>query len=392
MSRTVLFVDDEENILRSLRRCFFDSKIIVHYALGAEEAYAILSVHKIDMVVSDMRMPNVDGYELLSCVKEKYPHIVRIFLSGYSDKGQLLKTLSNGIVKAYLYKPWDNDELIARLEHYFSLYENLQEDGIEQVINRISTLPVLSSTYQKFFNLVKNQAELGEIARTIETNAPYTANLLKLANSAIYSLSTSSVKQALVCLGVVVAKDIIMSTEVFNVLRVNGTILENEYDTFVKHSEISNIVFHQLYRLNYGQKVPEEFETVCLLHDIGKLVILHFFPEQYEEVIKRRESEPEKSILEIEAEVIGVSHAQIGAYLIDWWDLPLALQEVALYHHTPDSQQVLHKELMKIVFLADEVAGKVLNQSKELLIPDSILETLKLSHEQVLQVLEQSIE
>jgi len=392
MSRTVLFVDDEENILRSLRRCFFDTEMITHYALGADEGYAILSEHKVDMVVSDMRMPDVDGYEFLSCVKESYPHIVRIFLSGYSDKEQLLRTLSNGIVKAYLYKPWDNDELVARIEHYFSIYENLQTDGIEQVINKISTLPVLSSTYHKFYRLVENKAELDEIARLIETNSPYTANLLKLANSAIYSLSTSSVKQALVCLGIVVAKDIIMSTEVFNVLRVKGTALENEYDTFIKHSEISNILFHQLYRLNYGKRVPEEFETVCLMHDIGKLVILHFFPEQYKKVIKRRESEPETSILDIETEEIGVNHTQLGAYLIDWWNLPLTLQEVALYHHTPDNPQVLNKEVMKLVFLADEVAGKVLHQSKELVIPDNILAPLKISREEVDDVLDQFIE
>jgi len=387
VARSILFVDDEENILRSLRRCFFETQFDVYFANSADDAYPILDENRIDMVISDMRMPGADGYEFLTIIKERYPHIVRIILSGYSDKEQLLKTLNNGIVKAYLYKPWDNDELITQLEHYFEIYEQLEESGIEEVINKISTLPVLSSTYHKFISLIEKQAEVSEIAKVIVTSPAYTVNLLKLANSAIYSLSTSSVKHALVCLGVVVVKDIIMTTEVFLALKVSDPKLEFEYNAFVKHSEISNVVFHKLYQKNFGDIVPEEFETVCLLHDIGKLVILHFFPEEYKVIMKRRGAEPEKSILEIEKEVIGVNHGQIGAYLIDWWNLPLTLQEVALYHHTPIDEKVFNKDIMKLVMIADEIAGKLIHDSKELILPEAIFEDLTLTVDQACHVL-----
>ena len=119
MSYSILFVDDEQNILHSLRRGFFDSDYKTYFAISAEEGFKILEQQNIDMVVSDMRMPNIDGYEFCEKIKEQYPQIIRIILSGYSDKEKLLKTVSDGVVKAYLYKPWDiNDcQTSIRIQH-----------------------------------------------------------------------------------------------------------------------------------------------------------------------------------------------------------------------------------------------------------------------------------
>ena len=269
--------------------------------------------------------------------------------------------------------------LKLRFDHYFSLYEQLCVDGIELIINKISALPVLSTTYQQFVKMVEDDAEISEITKVIETSPTYTLNLLKIANSAIYSLSTSSVRQAIVHLGILVVKDIIISTEVFNVLQVKGTILEREFKLFVAHSEISNIIFHTLYRKANGEKVPEEFETACLLQDIGKLVILHFFPKEYKEIMSIRKTEPQLTILEIEQSVLGVNHGQAGAYLLDWWNLPLTLQEVALYHHDPLNENVFYSDILKLIYIANEISGKILHESKELFIEENILVDVKLS-------------
>ena len=90
MLKKILFVDDEAQILKSIRRLFMDTEYEVITAESGSEALDILANNKIDLIVSDMRMPNMSGYELLREVKRRFPHIVRIILSGLLKKESYL--------------------------------------------------------------------------------------------------------------------------------------------------------------------------------------------------------------------------------------------------------------------------------------------------------------
>lgn len=101
MSKSILFVDDEKAILNSIRREFFDSPYDVYIANGGREALDILEKNHIDLIVSDMRMPEMDGYELLKRVKLLYPEVTRLILSGFTDE-KLYLNLSIIIWQSYL--------------------------------------------------------------------------------------------------------------------------------------------------------------------------------------------------------------------------------------------------------------------------------------------------
>jgi CheY-like chemotaxis protein len=115
MSKTLLFVDDEKQILKAIRRSFLDTDYTIYTANSGEEALIILEKVKIDLIVADMRMPAMDGYELLQSVKQKHPSIIRLILSGYAEEKMIIDALENNLAKMYLFKPWDNKALIKAI-------------------------------------------------------------------------------------------------------------------------------------------------------------------------------------------------------------------------------------------------------------------------------------
>lgn len=121
--RTVLFVDDDEIILRSLERGLLDELYIQLFAKSGQEALEILKKEEVHVTVTDMCMPGMDGLELLKIVREMYPHIVTIVLSGYTDMPVLLKEFDQGEIFEFVPKPWNLEKDLKKIvrkaiEHY----------------------------------------------------------------------------------------------------------------------------------------------------------------------------------------------------------------------------------------------------------------------------------
>jgi DNA-binding NtrC family response regulator len=104
--RTVLFVDDEEAILRSLERGLLDEPYNTLFANSCKEALEILQQEEVNVVVTDMRMPEMDGLEFINILKKEYPHIIRMVLSGYGKDDALQEAVDNGDIFKIISKPW----------------------------------------------------------------------------------------------------------------------------------------------------------------------------------------------------------------------------------------------------------------------------------------------
>ena len=121
---TVLLVDDEENILRSLRRELLDIPYSLLTASSAAEALTLMHAHTVSVIISDQRMPGTSGTELLATVREKYPDTVRILLTAYSDMQDILDAINRSNIYKFIQKPWKSDELkniIAEAVDYYLL-------------------------------------------------------------------------------------------------------------------------------------------------------------------------------------------------------------------------------------------------------------------------------
>lgn len=108
---SVLFVDDEKSILSSLRRLMRPLKLNTYFGNSGAEGLKILEENHIDLIVSDMRMPEMDGAEFLTKAKAMKPDTVRILLTGYADMTSTIEALNNGGIYRYISKPWDDEEL-----------------------------------------------------------------------------------------------------------------------------------------------------------------------------------------------------------------------------------------------------------------------------------------
>ncbi len=127
MSQTtlsLLIVDDEVNILRSMRRLFKQAGYEVFTAESGRDALVVLEQESVQVVLSDFRMPQMNGGELLDNIKQQYPHIISLILSGYADFDSVLAVMNKGSAFKFLTKPWDNKELLESIDSAFVEYQN----------------------------------------------------------------------------------------------------------------------------------------------------------------------------------------------------------------------------------------------------------------------------
>ena len=109
---TVLCVDDEANILSSLKRLFRPTGYRLLTANSGEEALALMEKEAVDLIISDMRMPGLNGAQVLAASRERWPDTVRILLTGFADMASTIEAINNGQLHRYIAKPWDDNEVL----------------------------------------------------------------------------------------------------------------------------------------------------------------------------------------------------------------------------------------------------------------------------------------
>jgi two-component system, probable response regulator PhcQ len=130
MKNSVLFVDDEQNVLKSLKRALFDEPFEQYYALGPEEAFRILAENEIDLVVSDHIMPEMEGLTFLKHVMDLKPEVVRVILTGQADLQLAMQAINEGEVFRFLTKPWNDLELKITLRQILEFIDLRKEKQV----------------------------------------------------------------------------------------------------------------------------------------------------------------------------------------------------------------------------------------------------------------------
>jgi response regulator RpfG family c-di-GMP phosphodiesterase len=123
MEKTLLLVDDEENVIRSLRRLFRSEPFTLLSANSGEEGLAVLEQQKVSVILSDQRMPGMMGSDFLKIVKERFPDTIRIVMSGYTELESITSAINDGAIFKFLLKPWEDEKLLAHIREAFSYQE-----------------------------------------------------------------------------------------------------------------------------------------------------------------------------------------------------------------------------------------------------------------------------
>ena len=341
--KRVLFVDDEPKILDGLRRMLrsLRHQYDMDFASSGAEALAMLDRNKFEVVISDMRMPGMDGAELLQIIQNKHPHTIRIMLSGQADEQSIFRTI--GVVHQFLAKPCDPEMLKSILVKTAALQDILSDGTLKDLISKIGTLPSLPSIYDRLRKAISSKdVDINKIGGIIEEDVAMSAKIMQLVNSAFFGLYSrvDSPARAARLLGLDTIRTLVLSLEVFRQFQIPATL-----------ASLDQILFHSLAVGNIAKSIAEkegasqEMIGHCFLagtmHDIGKLVLLSNLPEKYLEVLNLAR-ERNLFIVEAEEAVLGVRQGSIGAYLLGLWGFANAVIEAicfqpALQHYPATS-------------------------------------------------------
>ena len=335
----ILFVDDEVIMLQGLSRSLrsMRKEWDCEFAGSGKEALSILSEKEFDLVVSDMRMPEMDGAELLTKVKNNYPETMRFVLSGQAEERVFLRSL--GSMHQFLAKPCDFEVLKEAVNRGVSLRSYLNSNvEIKKLLLEINSLPSLPNLYcQLMDELGSSNSSLESIGEIISQDMGMTSKILQVANSGFfgYSQRVSSPIHAVQILGIDMIQNLVLTYEVFSKLGEfkTGKIF---IDRIWRHSVAVAAIAMLLAREEGASQEVQNFSfTAGLLHEIGKIILILNFPDQFKEFLELKLRNQDRSNHDLEEEVFGFTHSKIGAYLVGLWGLPDPIVEAILFHETP---------------------------------------------------------
>ncbi len=201
-------------------------------------------------------------------------------------------------------------------------------------IEKIDTLPTIPGVLKKLLAVIENpRISLAEIGNFISNDQVLTTRVLKMVNSPIYGFPgrISSVQQSLILLGLNVVRGLLLGVSVFEVMQKSMVGLwEHSLGCAITARIIAK-------KMNVSE--PEEVSVSALLHDIGKVVLILRFKDEYADLLKRTDGN-EKLIMDAERDYFGITHADSGAWVAKKWNFPLSLVDVIEYHHKPNLSKV----------------------------------------------------
>jgi len=356
--KKILFLDDEVNILRAIKRVFRNLDYECYYASTIEEAINVyLKVEHLDMLVTDIKMPNFDGIKVLKLFKEMSPNTIRVALSGYASTHSITEAISKNLAKQYFYKPWKNEVFIENVQKMFALEDKFVKLGLFHTVQNFDKVKTIPKLFDKINQMMLRDASIEEICGVIEEDAAITSNILRIANSAFYAAKTGNLQQAIMFIGLNNLKQMILSYEMAS---EDGVIFTKAKFVW-QHAVLSNRIFHELYERFYNKKVPPVIGSAGLLHDLGQIIMLQIYGEEYYQVVLRQILK-EEEIVKVEEETFGTNHTVMGSYFLNWWAFPIGLVEMTLYHHDPLEENIINRKEVALMTLASHMASDELNE------------------------------
>ena len=351
----IIFVDDEQRVLDGLRRLLRPQRREweMVFAKSGAEALEKIAAENFDVIVSDMRMPEMDGFALLTRIREQWPHMIRIILTGHTEMEAVLKIIP--VAHQVLHKPCEVTDLKSAIERSFRLKSYLSNDELLRIIGGIDSLPILPEVYDELTRqLADENTSFHALGDTIEKDAGLSAKVLQIVNSALFGLphKVSNISHAIHMLGINTVKNLVMAVSLYP----DGASSYSAAKLSLAHERQ-----HALYvgktaaSLLKDKELADTAQTAGILHDIGKLVLALYYKKEYGTLIDKAK-QGERELYELEQDHFGLTHAEAGAYLLGIWGLPYAVVEAVALHHKPELIDHEYFPAGTAVFLANQLA------------------------------------
>ena len=332
--KRILFVDDEPALLAALsnlmRRDRHRWDLV--FALGGAEALRAIENGAFDIVLTDMRMPEVDGLAVLAAVKARSPRTIRIILSGYAESAIVLQALP--LVHQFLSKPCDAKTLRSTIERCGGDTRLPQDQTLTGLIGSLPCLPSVPELLEDLRRATRDpNVTIDTLIAICEQDPALAAKVLQIANTAHFrgeDRPTSSIKVAVAILGIEVMTSLATSEMVglptSAVCQALIGPIQRDAVAAARHARGS---------VTDPARADDAY-SAGLLHEIGRLVLAHELADAYLPAVERARMTG-APLWECERDILRVSHPAVGAHLLGMWALPPELVEACERHHDPRS-------------------------------------------------------
>jgi HD-like signal output (HDOD) protein/CheY-like chemotaxis protein len=319
--KRILFVDDDPSILAGLQLLLYKERTRweMKFANGGEPALAELRAKPFDVVVSDMRMPGMDGATFLNIVKDSFPATARIMLSGHAEREAIFRALP--ALHQLLSKPCDEAILRAAIERGLNRSTAGDDGPIGAMIGRVTHLPTAPAVYSALVLLVESAtADIGEYAALVRRDPALVAKILQLVNSAYFGASqTTSVDQAVGRLGIEQLRELVRKGSLF-------VSADADANSVCKLQVEATRIAALTRRFDVDVTDREPIYTAALLSHVGEVALLAGASLDASTEIVDNSSELER---------LGIAPNEVGASLLELWGLPTSIVDIVRYRHQP---------------------------------------------------------
>ena len=334
--KRILFVDDNPDLARvyALALQGENRHWEVRKATSGKQALDMMAQTQFDVVVTDLRMPQMTGIELMVKIREQYPRTSRIILSGIRDQEEIARCLCD--THQFIPKPVKLETLRETLARICGLDHFLMDEKLKALVGRFDKLPSFPALYLEVMNeLATPEPSIVRIADIIGQDTAMTAKMLHIVNSVTFGLARqiSNPLEAVQYLGTGIVRSLVLSVHVFS--SFDQKVAGFSIGQFEEHALRCARLARALMESQGAETAAAEDAYIAgMLHDVGKLLLATSLPDLYQEAAAYALAH-QLPLCAAETEVFGATHASVGAYLLGLWGLPASLLEAVAFHHSP---------------------------------------------------------
>jgi HD-like signal output (HDOD) protein len=351
----ILFVDDDPAIIEMLKKMVskFEQDWSVQYALGGFAAVALLDSENYDVVVTDLNMPEINGVKILRFIQKKYPSVIRIVFSSSLTRDSVREVAA--YTHRFIAKPCGVVKLGQAIENTLFIYRELDNRKVQKVLTKTGTLPSLPRVYDELMARIDDDDfSLKDAAKLIQSDIGMSTNILKQINL-LGKSNVTSIEQAVSMLGLNMIRAIALSTHIFSSMK----------SVEVPHFTLEDLVRHSMLTAEFAKEITiietddhemaESAFMAGVLHDLGIILLVNNFSKKYGEV-QNRIYKAARPIAEVERNLIGISHGEIGAHLLALWGFPRDILDAVAFHEDPLKRAQQSFSILTAVYVGSYLA------------------------------------
>ena len=329
MEKLIYIVDDEPQIAELLGHLLAvrnkNWKIKIHK--NPLNAIKNLESEKPDIVISDYCMPEMQGTEFLENIRIVAPNSLRVLISGNANPTTIATKLT--AAHQFLAKPFSPSIVALKIEKALNAFDRLQDPKVQTMVMGLKTLPALPEIYFQLLETLDNyQADIQDISKILKQDGAIMAKVIQLANSPLFAKTvdwkqqptmTVSPNEAIGILGTERLKATVMEHQMFKDFNIEPNQLAT--DLLDKNrGETAKLTHQTAIRMQLKDNESKAAFAAGLMHDLGRLVLIDNYPQQYKTICKRAKKE-KKPITELEKEIFKITQADVSSFLVSLWGL-----------------------------------------------------------------------